>query len=66
VVETGKAAGYAVTGRGEEATESVQDAAKASGEGIKAVVEKPVESIGEGLQSMDRSVKKITGREDIK
>ena len=66
VVETAKAAGYVVVGRGDEAAESGREAAKAGGGGLKAIIEKPVEGIGKGLQSIDRSIKKATGREDIK
>ncbi|MGB2706100.1 MAG: hypothetical protein WBC74_04525 [Candidatus Omnitrophota bacterium] len=66
VVGTAKATGYTLVGHGDEAVESGKEAAKAGGEGIKGVIEKPIEGIGKGLQSIDRSIKKATGREDIK
>ena len=66
IVEGGSATGEFVTGRGEEAAESGKAAATATGEGITDIVVEPLEGLGKGLQTIDKGIKKATGREDVK
>ncbi|MBL7155869.1 MAG: hypothetical protein ISS90_01875 [Candidatus Omnitrophica bacterium] len=66
VKETAEATGEFVTGRGSEASESGRSAVNAGAGGIKDIIVEPVKGVGKGLQSIDRGIKRATGREDIK
>jgi len=63
---TAVATGEFVTGRGNEAAESGKDAMTAGGDGVNALIVKPIEGLGKGLTSLDKGVKKATDNEDIK